>query len=119
LDVDASNPGTSAVTRTLTVPTGVVVQAIIHHYGLSTTGANNLLYLSPLDVNDEAPSTIASPLADHVVMQAAAGLSVGYGTRIVRTNTSGQVRSRVADTTTNYSLRLATFGWIDSRGKDR
>src|SRR3990167_1195281 len=63
LDVDITNPGTSAVTRTLTgVPVGIVVEALMNVYiERSTNGF--LLYLSPLTATDSAPSATVAPLA--------------------------------------------------------
>ena len=107
LDTDATNPGTAAVTRTLTVPTGVNVQAIVTLFANANTGA----YLSDLAATDEAPSVSLAPLF-HTTTAAA-----GAGQVVMRTNTSGQIRSRVSNSGGGEIIRIATHGWIDRRGK--
>jgi len=106
LDVSTASPGTSANTVTLTVPTGVVVQADVN------VRANaNLWYLSPLTVNDEAPSGTAAPLA-----QSGTSTATNNTDNVqVFTNTSAQIRYRV---TTNSQVYMATLGWTDTRGRD-
>lgn len=106
LDIDNATPGTSAHTATTSTPLGVKTQVIVN--GIVDGGAN-YLYLSSLDVNDEAPSQTASPLAN-----------VGFaadscGQVIVRTNTSSQIRYRCS---ANTAIGIATLGWIDRRGRD-
>lgn len=109
LDVDVSNQGTSAVTRTLTVPTGIQVDALVRMVASNASSYNVLL--SSLDVADAAPSGSASPLA---TTGGTAGVSSRTEAR-VRTNTSGQIRSR--SDTASTTLRIATYGWIDYRGQ--
>lgn len=105
LDYDVASPGTSAVTATLSTPLGVVTEAIVNLYS-SSAGT----YLSPLSVNDEAVSQTAAPLGtsydtgDNHATQAR-----------VLTNTSSQVRARQI---TNATLRIATLGYVDQRGRD-
>lgn len=120
LDVTAANPGTSAVTRTLSVPTGIVVWAKLNTSATSSDVTNAAFYsLSSLDRNDEAPATAAAPLMTSPrLLAAAAGTQYGGSQMQVRTNTSGQIRSRFAGTTTSVTLYIATIGWIDRRGRD-
>lgn len=117
LDVDATNPGTLAVTRTLTVPTGLKVHAMINIFLKGATGAANALaYISSLDVNDEAVSATAAPLGSGGDI----GLSTTeiFGTMQVRTNTSAQICTRNYNTDAASAIRVATLGWTDPRGKD-
>lgn len=109
LDVDVSNQGTTAVLRTLNVPLGVKVEALMRVRGNNASGW--LMLISSPDVADRAPSATGQPLAD-------LGASTGIADRAtlrVRTNTSAQVRSR--STQANTDLQIATYGWIDTRGK--
>lgn len=112
VDVNVADQSTSAVTRALTVPTGIKVKAILNMgFSHSSTSA---IYISPLDVTDLAPSAdnTASPgstMHAHAVFKSA-------GLRQIRTNTSGEVRSRASASST--TLRINTLGWIDSRGKN-
>jgi hypothetical protein len=115
LDVNANNPGTSAVTRTLSVPTGVKV---IAHMNVRTGGdtTSRFAYISSLDVNDEAPSGTAAPLATFGIGALGSGVAEA-GFASVRTDTSGQVRTRIEASSVNVDLRIATLGWTDSRGR--
>jgi hypothetical protein len=117
-DVAAANPGTAAVTRTLTVPTGVNVIALLQ-VGFSTgVLASNpaSILISDLAVNDIAP-TIANATA---LNYAAAGTANNYYTVAqCRTNTSAQVRSRLQLSDANIALNINTVGWIDQRGKNK
>lgn len=111
-DVAAANPGTSAVTRTLSVPPGVIVNAEMG-VGVSTTsGGGAYALISSLDTNDTAPG---SGLAQ--VASALSANGIGAGPANVRTNTSQQVRSRLSFSDASVTLTLVTFGWIDTRGR--
>lgn len=117
LDVDATNPGTSAVTRALTVPTGIRVQAIVNLAIVNGTSTNAHPYLSSLDVTDEAPSLTAGPLA--TIMSDGTNVARhGIGPIRVRTDTSALIRSRLAGSNTNTILLIATLGWVDPRGRN-
>lgn len=111
-DVNATNPGTAAVTRTLSVPTGIVVEAIV---GLAVTGGaggQNHAYLSPLAASDEAASSTRSQVGGN---QSAGGMFSGWAQ--VQTNTSSQIRSRVFYTDAGVAFSVATWGWNDARGR--
>jgi len=115
LDVDTTNPGTSAVTPTLTVPAGIRVRAMLNIWWESTSDATfDHLYVSDPAATDQAPSITAAPLA-----QFTANSNVdAMGQLIVRTNTSRQVRYRANVSTASTIVRIATLGWFDRRGKD-
>lgn len=109
LDVDVSNQSTTAVLRTLTVPTGIQVDAKIRVRGSCASGW--VLIVSSPDVFDRAPSGTGNPLSD---LGGAAGVS-DRATLLVRTNTSGEVRTRSSVASTE--LQISTYGWVDTRGK--
>lgn len=109
LDVDTETPGTSAVLTALTVPTGVRVKAFVSAY-VGDTG----LYLSDPEVDDEAPSSSAAPLAQIGESTGGTATSV-HGHAAVWTNTSARIRRRSG---ANVSCRIATLGWADARGRD-
>ena len=113
LDIDVTNPGSSAVTRTLTVPTGVIVTAIGEAYILNSASSDSLL-ISQLSITDSAASNTAWPLCT-AASNGAGGVDVGYFE--CETNASAQVRSRMRIGTATTNLRIATTGWIDNRGK--
>jgi hypothetical protein len=108
-----TNPGTSAVTITLEVPTGILVEAITRLSGTQGgTGGTPYIMLSALDATDETPGSTNADL--HIPVSGGAD-----GGRVhVRTNTSGQIRLRssYSDGATVVSNR--TVGWNDLRGKD-
>lgn len=116
-DIAATNPGTSAVTAVLTVPTGIVVNAQIMLSIIDITPADTGHYalLTPLVAANTAPSASAFSLdwglnggvvggADSVVMS-------------VLTNTSASVRYRLSISNSAITVRLQTIGWIDTRGR--
>lgn len=112
LDVNATNPGTSAVTTTVAVPTGVNVMALLNAEVVSTTNATDLLF-SDLAITDTSPASNATPLGQ---IRAIANTSV-MGQVQVRTNTSAQVRYRVDNSDAGTVVRAIAVGWFDTRGK--
>lgn len=120
LDVDAANPGTAAVSRTLSVPTGIQVDAVVQWMLVNAaSGGVSDLQISSLDVTDEAPSVTVAPLATISGAAAASGWNGHPSAQATtRTNTSAQVRSRLSFSDASVTLRGATLGWIDRRGRD-
>jgi hypothetical protein len=116
LDVNVSSVGTSAVTRTLTVPTGLVIEPIMSvTLDANSATAGEQVYLSSLSQTDVATSgdnVQVAILADGVTQQVA-GMVPG-----VFTNTSAQIRSRLTIGGAGAALRIKTHGWIDRRGRD-
>ena len=113
LDVSAANPGTSAVTRTLSVPVGISVIARINT-DLDVGAAGSAVYFSDLATTDLAASNTAAPLAQLASNNAN---DVDASQVHVRTNTSAQIRSRLSASDANTTLYVATTGWFDRRGK--
>lgn len=110
LDVDITNPGTAAVTRTLSVAKDFKVSALFR--ALTHPAATNFKCLfTSFDENDQAPSDTVSPLSS---MGATSQLSNFTGGHYqILTNTLGQIRSRFSLSGAGDVLRIATFGWID------
>lgn len=116
-DVDTTNPGTSAVTRTLTVPAGIRVNAIMTVLGGSNVAAADnpsAIFISDLSITDSAPSATLFSL---YVYNGGAVLNYSGLPIEVYTNTSAQVRSRVSNSTANTVFKLITHGWKDARGR--
>ena len=111
LDVSITNSTTSAVTTTLSVPVGVKVEALMNVACAGDYAGNSGgIYLSSLDVNDEAPSHAAAP---QVSAGTVASSSAASGNPVrVRTNTSAQIRRRTSSAA-SATTRIATLGWID------
>jgi hypothetical protein len=113
LDVSDITPGTNAVTRTLSVPTGIVVFAEVVLMGPQD---NVIHYLSPLDSTDMAPSGTNAPLAHNGADASGGTLARAHGPSFhVKTNTTAQIRSR---SSANLTIFIATQGWRDHRGRD-
>lgn len=118
-DVTTSNPGTSAVTRTLTVPIGGKVKAIMTIFaagGALSTDFPQAIYISDLSLLDIAPSSSTGAFSFVLYGSASGEIDIG-GPASVFTNASGQVRSRVGVSTANTFLRIGTLGWNDTRGR--
>lgn len=114
LDVNTTNPGTSAVTSTLTVPTGVNVHAYINaHIAASGTAAR--VIVSDIAMTDVAPSSGAAAPGSTTGGNASQDGRVGLIN--VRTNTSAQVRYRCDNSDGSTIMRINTLGWWDYRGK--
>lgn len=115
-DITAANPGTAAVTATLSAPTGVNAQAwfraSIRNSGI---GGNAFAIFSDLATADISPVAGASDLGP---ANNQAGTSVeNAGQFYVRTNTSAQIRYRVGFSDGSVTMFITTLGWIDTRGK--
>jgi len=115
LDVNTTNPGTSAVTATLTsLPTGINVQAFLNVAIVTTTTAA-LMLVSDLAANDEAPSATVAPLYNVGTNQSSSSTASQV---TVRTNASAQIRYRLGGSDGNTVIRIVTVGWLDTRGKN-
>jgi hypothetical protein len=116
-DVSALNPGTAAVTRTLSTPLGVRVEAItwVAFAANATTDNPAAILLSDLAVSDQAPSI---NLSSFMCYSSTVVIGNTGGVTRVFTNTSSQIRSRLQISGANTTLVITTFGWVDRRGKD-
>lgn len=116
-DVTATNPGTSAVTRALTVPTGIKVRALLAIASTGQLSADNTggFYVSDLAVTDSVPSI--DIFSFYQFSGAAAANQLGCQAWCW-TNTSAQVRSRSQISTANTSVYINTLGWTDPRGRN-
>jgi hypothetical protein len=118
LDVNSSNPGTNAVDRTLSVPLGIPVDALMTVTLATDTGGSPTLYLSDKAATDEASSAAGAPLGQAIAMAPSSGFGFAAWGGTIRTNTSGVIRSRVNYSSAGVVVRIATLGWVDRRGRD-
>lgn len=104
LDFNAAT-GTTAFSVTHAVPTGGFAEP----FGAVTVGAITAYYNSSLEQDDLAPSQTAVP--------GAIGSTSSHGQDFgpIPTNASGQSRFRFS---VNVTVRIASHGWIDTRGRD-
>jgi len=108
LDVNVTTLGTSETSQLLTVPTGIKVNALVR-----INGSNASSWAVAVSSYDEAnlPPSFAGGVVD-----IGGGAGVASATpKQVRTTTAGLVRSRSSAAST--TLRILTYGWIDTRGK--
>ncbi len=111
VDVVDTSPGTAAKTRTLSVPTGILVDARIRVLAVGVN-VNFRFVVSSLAQNDEAAGNNVN----------AGGIASGgpngqvANAHTVRTNTSGQIRTR-GESATGNEFYVTTEGYIDRRGR--
>lgn len=117
LDVSATNPGTSAVTRTLSIPTGLALLGNFNAVVDRGSSGQPMAYFTDLSVTDAAASSTVAPLGQIAAYTSSAG-NVVASLMTIRTNTSAQIRSRLSYSDGGTVLRIATVGWIDLRGKE-
>jgi hypothetical protein len=119
LDIDTSSLGTSAALQTLTsAPSGVKVLAIMNIY-TQNNSAGVSVYLSSPDASDQAPSRTVSPLGAFQLIEFDAFGADYMASQLylrIRTDTSRRIRAR--STAASTTLRIATLGWVDSRGRN-
>jgi hypothetical protein len=116
LDISATTPGTTAVTRTLaSVPTGILVEPVLS-VTIDSDTSGDRCYLSSLSQADVASDSTNAQVGLQISSAATqAVMGMVYG---VFTNTSGQIRTRNQTGAAASILRIKTHGWIDTRGKD-
>lgn len=115
VDIIVSNPGTAAVARSLSVPPGVRVLAIISGSPVPTTASafDGRVNISSLDVADEAVSQANLNVGSYNV----AGAAMPFMLRVM-TNTASQIRTKHAASDAGTTLNIGTRGWVDRRGRD-
>jgi len=115
LDINVTNPGSSAITRTVSVPIDVICKARLNVLSESGGGEYAEVYFSSLDCLDMDASGSAAPLAS-------IGQSVAAGDNVcqvqVWTDTSAQFRTRHKGTGSGTYFVAATYGWHDMRGRN-
>jgi hypothetical protein len=109
-DYQQLNPGTAAVLPSLTVPSGVQVDALVWFYLQTGDGARRTALITSPDQAD-------TPASDGVMSSAASGIGTTNGNMqaeyTVRTNVSRQIRFRLATSGAQTSVIITTPGWID------
>lgn len=105
-DFNTSAP-TSVTAETLSVPSGVKVWARFRAT-FDTAGLQSVLFYSP----DQSTQTLNSPTGN-VSLTTDSSINMA-GDYMVRTNTSGQIEVIASAA---GSLAIATYGWVDRRGR--
>lgn len=112
--INTTNPGTAAVTATLTVPSGVNVIWVGSVGLVNTSAAESAMLVTDLATTDTAPSSSLNQLA----VGTTAGNQRSSAPINVRTNTSGQIRYRISASDASTTVIASTIGWVDRRGRD-
>lgn len=108
-----TNPGTTASNRTLSVPSGLRLLAVVQHMlGESSTNACYGSLFNP-DSTDTAPSSSMFDL--YASTSASVANRYGENMTLVHTNTSGQVRTRYSYSSTTTNTWGHTRGYFDDR----
>lgn len=106
----ASNPGTAAILRALSVPPGVNVFANFHARSVSSTvGSAVATIFSDPAQPDTAPDFNVAQQIGNTTLSPFTSLSI-------RTDTSRQIRVRLNFSDSNVGFYLITDGWTDPRG---
>jgi len=117
-DWNATNPGTSTVNRALTVPTGIIVDALIVATVFDTgpLAATIGVLITSLSQTD----TVASGTRHSLFALVSSGASDPYGdtaSMAVRTDSSATIRTNVNASGANTVFRGQTVGFIDTRDR--
>lgn len=110
-DVNGAEVGTTSLTPTLSVPTGIKVEALTRVGIFNSASIVNGLMSSP----DETSISGGSLGFNRSIETPAASVAYFATSPPVRTNTSGQVRFVVDAASSLYYI--ATYGYIDRRGQ--
>lgn len=113
-----ANPGIAAITRTLaSVPAGLNLLAFVQFtVQNSGTGGNAYGLLSDLAMADVTPTVTRTDTGG--VANASGADASQTALKSVRTNTSSQIRARLAFSDGNVAYTIVTLGWLDSRGQN-
>lgn len=106
-------PLTTAVLKALNVPIGIQVNALFRASYGDASAFSAIIFTSP-DESDQVPSSAGANYSLAAPQTSATFAAAGDFN--IRTNTSGQIRYRSSNTTTN-GVTIATKGWIDTRGR--
>lgn len=113
VDANEVSLSTSRLLQTVTVPTGVVVEAAVQVFGTVTGGPGDI-WVGAVSTTDAAISLSTAP---GVTIPTNASVSLLPGPFMhIPTNTSAQIAARA--NSTSGLLSVYTAGWVDYRGKD-
>lgn len=104
---------TTAVSKPLSVPPGVIVNALVEADFTNSAGAGSVCLVYPPAIGVQVASV---PSGNWTHLNLVANQFVG-ATLNIRTDTSQQI-SAVGSSAANNQLYFITLGWIDRRGRD-
>jgi hypothetical protein len=109
--VGVSNPGTTAILRTLSVPPGVNVVAVFHARSYTTTAGSAVatLFTDPAIADTTPDFSIAQQIGNTALSP--------FAQLRIRTDMSGRIRVRLNFSDSGVAFTLVTEGWADRRGR--
>lgn len=115
VDVNVTGTGVTRVSRSMTVPLGLKIKGIFGIFLSGGVNQGNQIVLTDPDAADLDPATFS-----HCAHAGLAGESslAASGTVLVATDTSSQIGTRATDTSGSLTVKVATSGYIDTRGRD-
>lgn len=108
-DINVSDPGISAVLRTLSIPSRIVTANLAVNTGTNTNFFASFTNPATTDV---------VPSASSFTFNSSSGSVERTGLISVVTNSSKQIRTRQSASGASDSLIILTVGWTDPRGKN-
>jgi hypothetical protein len=114
-----SNPGTTAVLQTMTVPTGISVEVLLSLGGtcLSSDIGPGAIYISDPALSDQVPAVFGACTLEVYDARGTGIVTFGAQARCF-SNTSAQVRYRCELSSSNVQFSINTNGWVDPRGRN-
>ncbi|PCJ24095.1 MAG: hypothetical protein COA96_10140 [SAR86 cluster bacterium] len=119
LDINVTFPPNTAVTRTLSIPTGInVLWSGVASLDDPSIAVTSYAYISPLTTDDDAAILTNSQV--HCVFTGATSIATNSGSSPleIRTNNSAQVRTRISLQDPALVFSMNTIGWVDTRGRE-
>jgi hypothetical protein len=113
---DTTSPGTTAALVTLTIPVGLVLDALVTLRAQTSAALNTHFSLTATAVTDAAASLANSQI--YLAGSSAAVILSGGWQGYVRADTSAQIRRRCDQSSADVHIAVATNGYRDRRGRD-
>lgn len=113
VDFDVTNPGTTAVSRTVNTPLGIKTNANLSVAVGGFSSSNLHAIFSSLDISDQATQLggTAALTAFNSFGAATATVAWMIGSHTVRTNTSSQIRTKLSTSAASDRIGCITRGW--------
>ena len=112
IDFDVTNPGTVAVSRTITTPLGLQTIANLSAGWFGGTTVTDGAAFTSLDISDQTPQAGGTAaLTGFSTISSVNSSAWSLTTHTVRTNTSSQIRTRLQTSGAADHIGCVTRGW--------
>ncbi len=115
-DASAAGVTSTAALQLLTVPTGLIVNALFRGDWVTTVSGSAIVVITSPSENSLAASDNNASMYSYYAGTTPAVATLQAGDFNIRTNTAAQVRVRSGANSGNLSI--GTKGWIDTRGRN-